>query len=223
LGRTNIGDAKTVALAAALEKNSTLKYLVLRCTNIGDAGAVALAAALENNLTLKYLDLGCIGVGDAGIVKLAAALEKNSALENLDLGENNIGDAGVVALAKALEKNSTLKSLYFNRYNIRYAAAAALSSIWEILAWNRTSKSSKAQIVAAFYILRPRIPPELIIQVLESAVAPRPGLRFIILETIREFEERQRLADKQRKGPRTTSGGTTLVTTPPTKIRRTRT
>jgi hypothetical protein len=144
-------------------------------------------------------------------------------LEGLILRSNNIGETEATMLATALEKNLTLKWLNLKLNNIGDAGAEALTSIQEITAWNRTFKSTKAQIVAAFYALRPlcpQLPVELLIQILEHAIAPRPGLRFIILETIRKFEEWQRLADEPGKRPRTTSDAVPEAT-PPTKTLRT--
>ena len=53
-----IGDAGAVAMAASLEKNSTLTSLNI-VNAIGAAGAIAMAAALEKNSTLTDMNLYC--------------------------------------------------------------------------------------------------------------------------------------------------------------------
>ena len=80
------------ALAAALEKNSTLTSIDLSYNNIGDEGVASMAAALEKNSTLTSIDLRANDIGVEGAASLAAALEKNSTLTSLDLQLNEIGE-----------------------------------------------------------------------------------------------------------------------------------
>ena len=98
-------------LAAALEKNSTLTSIDLRCNQVGDKGLASLAAALKKNSTLTRLDLIYNEIGPEGAVGLAAALEKNTTVTSLDLSENRIGDEGAASMAAALEKNYALEVL----------------------------------------------------------------------------------------------------------------
>ena len=100
-----IGDVGARALAASLEKNTTLTDLGLDDNEIGDDGAKALAASLEKNTTLEVLDLDDNEIGDDGARALAASLEKNTTLMTLDLHGNGIGDDCARALAASLEKN----------------------------------------------------------------------------------------------------------------------
>eukprot|EP00900_Chrysochromulina_parva_P006822 jgi/Chrpa1/16140/Chrysochromulina_OHIO_Genome00021933-RA len=99
------------ALAASLERKTTLKELNLSMNGIGDDGARALATSLERNMTLETLDLRRSGIGADGARALAASLERNKTLETLDLRRNDIGDDGARALAASLEKNTTLVKL----------------------------------------------------------------------------------------------------------------
>ena len=83
-----IGDVGARALAASLEKNTTLTDLGLDDNEIGDDGARALAASLEKNTTLMTLDLHGNGIGDDCARALAASLEKNMLEHRLRLEKN---------------------------------------------------------------------------------------------------------------------------------------
>ncbi len=78
---------------------------------IGDAGTVALAAALRmatgsesgSHVVLEEIDLSSCNVGDAGAEALALAIASNpDCLRQLDLSNNKITDAGAIALGRAL-------------------------------------------------------------------------------------------------------------------------
>ena len=81
-----IGLRKAVAVAGALERNTTLMTLNLRDNGLGEAGGAAVAGALERNTTLTTLDLGSHRLGEAGGAAVAGALERNTTLTTLDLG-----------------------------------------------------------------------------------------------------------------------------------------
>jgi hypothetical protein len=70
------------AVCAALIASVSLKSPCSSDCRVGDTGAVALAVALEKNTTLRTLHVGK-EVGDAGASALAAALEKNTTLQYL--------------------------------------------------------------------------------------------------------------------------------------------
>ena len=106
-----IGDAGAMALATALQTNTSLKALDLRLNKIGDAGAKDLATALHTNTSLTTLDLHGNIIRDAGAKDLATALLTNISLTTLDLHGNVIGDAGAMALADMLRHNKTLRRL----------------------------------------------------------------------------------------------------------------
>ncbi len=72
------------AVCAALIASVSLKSPCSSGCRVGDTGAVALAVALEKNTTLHTLYVGK-KVGDAGVAALAAALEKNTTLQYLHL------------------------------------------------------------------------------------------------------------------------------------------
>ena len=131
LDANEIGDDGARALAASLEKNTTLVVLDLYGNKIGDDGARALAASLERNTTLTTLDLNGNKIGDDGARALAASLEKNTTLEVLDLDDNEIGDDGARALAASLEKNTTLMTLDLHGNGIGDDGARALAASLE--------------------------------------------------------------------------------------------
>jgi hypothetical protein len=103
-----------------------LEELQLVGNVVGDDGACHLAAALERNKTLKSLYLDYNNIASDGARYLAAALERKSTLMELRLSSNNIADDGARHLAAALERNCTLTSLYLGDNNIAEAAEAAL-------------------------------------------------------------------------------------------------
>jgi hypothetical protein len=74
--------------------------------------ARALAAALNKNATLKILRLWHDNIGNEGARAFAAALVKNATLSSLTLADNNISTEGERSLAEALGRNATLTSLH---------------------------------------------------------------------------------------------------------------
>jgi len=139
LGANLIGDGGCVALAKAMEVNSslqTLEYVV--------AGVRVRLVVLGNCAMLMRGDVSCsLGdnhIGEGGGMALGEALEVNSSLQTLEyviggvrlrlvvlgncamlmrgdvscsLSNNRIGEGGGVALAKALEVNSSLQTLAY--------------------------------------------------------------------------------------------------------------
>ena len=93
-----------MAIANALEANTTLKELDLSDNSIGAEGAKAIARALEKNKTLTALDLRDNNIGDEGAIAIANALRENYSIriKRLNLNLNNIGDDGAIAIAKAV-------------------------------------------------------------------------------------------------------------------------
>jgi hypothetical protein len=89
--------------------------------DIGDAGTVALAAALRmavgsesgNRVVLEEIDLSSCNVGDAGAEAIALAIASNpGCLRQLDLSNNKITDAGAMALGRALVDACGLGSVF---------------------------------------------------------------------------------------------------------------
>jgi len=121
-GNDAIGDAGTVALAAALRlaiitdnrnaignDDTVLDELDLSSCNVGDAGAEALALALSSNPgCLLRLNLADNEISDAASKSLARALVEarcgsGVVFEEIILDNNvGIGDEGAVALAEAM-------------------------------------------------------------------------------------------------------------------------
>ena len=126
-----------VALADALQHNSTLQSLDLSNKGIDVEKAVALADSLQHNSTLQSLDLRNNSIGDKGTVVLADALHYNSVLQSLYLSNNSIGDEGAVALAEALHQNSIFQSLNLDNNSISSVGATAIA---QSLYYNSTLK-----------------------------------------------------------------------------------
>ncbi|CAK0791436.1 unnamed protein product [Prorocentrum cordatum] len=101
----------TVALSAALAKNTVLKTVVLRECEINDAGVEAIAAALEQNESVEELDLQQNNITTNGVIALSKGLAKNRGVRTLNLlGQTQkvIGDDAVEALIAMFEQNTTL-------------------------------------------------------------------------------------------------------------------
>merc|ERR1719401_589381 len=101
----------TLALSAALAKNTVLKTLVLRDCEISDDGVRAIAAALEHNEAIEELDLQQNHITTSGVIALAKGLEKNRGVRTLNLlGQTQkvIGDDAVEALIAMFDHNTTL-------------------------------------------------------------------------------------------------------------------
>jgi len=108
-----ICDDGATAIADALKVNITLTELNLFGNNIGDKGALALADALKVNKTLTRLDLDCNFISDEGAKLIADALKINNTLTELDLSVNWHSDEGAKALLEALRVNETLIKFLF--------------------------------------------------------------------------------------------------------------
>ncbi|XP_044166490.1 protein NLRC3-like [Acropora millepora] len=116
--KDRIGPLGASALARALKKNSTLKWLLLGFNSIGNFGALAFADALKTNSTLTHLDLHYNHIGDFGIEAIFKALQCNHVMTHLGLGFNVISDSGAEALAGALQLPATQLS-YLDLYGCK--------------------------------------------------------------------------------------------------------
>jgi len=120
-----------LAVARALEKNTTVEILKIKVKMWGEFGLLCFwrrgcgcawffvdscCFVLEVGGLIAVLIICCtseapcleIKVDDAGAAALARALEKNTTLQALKI---KVDDAGAAALARALEKNTTLRTL----------------------------------------------------------------------------------------------------------------
>ena len=87
---------------------------------MGSVGAMAIASALEQNSTLERLDLSHCDIDDDGIQKLANSLKSNnSALQYLYLEGNYISSVGVCALLKCVYDTSSMGSLWGSNHSLR--------------------------------------------------------------------------------------------------------
>ncbi len=86
-----------------MTKNSTLNSIYLPYTGISVRTAVALAAALETNTSLTRIELGSNNLLAAGGTALAEALLTNRTLRNVQIGGTVVGDEAARAFAAVLE------------------------------------------------------------------------------------------------------------------------
>ena len=76
---------------------------------------MALAGALEVNTSLTALDLRSTSVGnDVGAEALGRALRVNTSLTSLNISDNSFTPAGIVALVDAIQDNAFLVSVSYN-------------------------------------------------------------------------------------------------------------
>lgn len=120
LRNNDIPACAVFTIAAALEKNTSLKYLDLSDHYLrGDdrfAHWDALSVALRSNKTLETLVLARVVDNDDELLHVISALEYNTSLKMLVLISDpayhlRIGPGVAEAIAKVLRKNTTLKYL----------------------------------------------------------------------------------------------------------------
>ena len=87
---------------------------------IGVSGAASLSQALEVNSSLTNLDLRCNSIGDSGAASLSQALAVNSSLTNLDLSWNSIGASGATALSHVSTVNTTVHVVFVNEDKVMH-------------------------------------------------------------------------------------------------------
>ena len=114
LSNSHFSMENVVSLASILRDQSKciLTRLVLRDCHISGQGASELAAALCKNSTLKYLDLNHNPIGVEGASSMSDMLQGNSSLEELRLCDDSVGEEGVHQLNNILKHNQTLRKLW---------------------------------------------------------------------------------------------------------------
>ena len=100
------------------QSKSTLTRLVLRDCHISGQGASELAAALCRNSTLKYLNLDHNPIGVEGACSMSDMLQHNTSLEDLHLCDDSVGEEGVHQLINSLKHKKTVRRLWLPmKYN----------------------------------------------------------------------------------------------------------
>lgn len=150
------GDIFAQAVALALQRNCSLRQVVLAHDHISAKGAEALAEALQQNRQLTELVLDHNQLGFRGAEVLGKALRRNQTLIHLDLGNNCIGYKGAEELAKCFRLNQTtrLQKLLLPFNNIKDKGAEALafalpSSLQHLDLTSNDLRESAAEVLAA--------------------------------------------------------------------------
>jgi len=145
LSSNPISVEQIIALANALEKNTTLKIIDLSTIRFGYKNiqgsydvSKAIADALKKNTTLTEIYLDENYIEDEGIKTIAEMLKDNKTLRILTLGINEFGAEGAKAIASALAVNTTLITLDLNQ-NFTLGNEG-IKAIAEALKKNRTLK-----------------------------------------------------------------------------------
>jgi Ran GTPase-activating protein (RanGAP) involved in mRNA processing and transport len=106
-----IGNGGASLLARSLGNNASpnLKRLSLSYCGIGDDGFLTLISALEQNTSLLYLDLRCShGIGERAFLALAESLPEIKTLQRIDLRWCTGLDSNMPLLLAGLRKNTNL-------------------------------------------------------------------------------------------------------------------
>ena len=84
----------------------------LSCNRLGDPGCVAVADALEKNTSLKVLRISRTGVGPKGAFTLGFSLQhRDQPLDELDFSGNRVGAVGARSLLRAVRDSRGSLSL----------------------------------------------------------------------------------------------------------------
>ncbi len=125
-GNVEISAEGARAVAAMLYCNSTLCVLDLSNTSIADAGADSLATVLQQCRTLTSLNVAFAEISPLGLAKIASMLEQNGSLTTLDVSSNGAFDAvGLRSLVTSLLRNATLSTLELNSCSLVCATPPA--------------------------------------------------------------------------------------------------
>ena len=117
LGSNDLGETSCVAIAGALERNTTLTELDLSRNFLGEGFGVAVAGAVERNTTLMTLNLRYNYLSEVGGAVVAGVLRGTPRSRHWILGTMVLEK--VVAIIGSLERNTTLTIL-----NLRYIILA---------------------------------------------------------------------------------------------------
>ena len=133
-GRT-FGETEALALARAMEPNSTLEELYASGHALGLAGAEALGAAIARHPALRVLCLGDEtfgadredGTPSEAMMALTRRLPENSSLATLDCERKGIGPVTLAAMLPYLLQHQALTELKLGQNGFGCAGARALA------------------------------------------------------------------------------------------------
>ena len=97
------GDS-AMELAVCLEKNHSIKTLIMAHNAFGDLPSQFLGDALTRNDTLMHLDLSFNGVSPSAAMVIASSLRVNKSICLLNLSGNTIGKRGAESLMQSLRR-----------------------------------------------------------------------------------------------------------------------
>ena len=110
-------DEGCIALASAMEENSTLRQLNVRgCDNsiIGSKAAKAIANTFANNTSLKEWSMNSVGIDDEGAAAIAHALKQDNSTLQTMIFQKIVGNTqrAFLAFMGMLQENITLERVY---------------------------------------------------------------------------------------------------------------
>ncbi|KAK3759584.1 hypothetical protein RRG08_020951, partial [Elysia crispata] len=130
-----LNDNDAVSITQILERNTTIKTLVLNHNEFREEGGVLLGEAIARNTTLEDIDLSWNHLRRCGAIGIARGLQENLALRTVNLAWNGFGFEGCLAIGDMLTSNHTITELDLacNRIN-----PPALLELLRGLSVNRT-------------------------------------------------------------------------------------
>ena len=127
----DIGAGGAIAIANALQTNSTITTVALSRNDIGPEGAEAILRSLEHNPTITGVYLDGNDLGLKGAEAAGHMLQYNNTITTLSLENNDIGDEGAAAILRALEHNFSITALYLRGNGISVEEREAIEFLVE--------------------------------------------------------------------------------------------
>ena len=110
-----IGDSPVRIIAEMLQRRGfSVQDVQLIGCEVSDVGAMALAEALQSNTTLTKLGLSANLITDVGVTALCTSLSTESRLSDFQIGYNPFSEEGFQAIAEALNRGVAFETLYIH-------------------------------------------------------------------------------------------------------------
>ena len=136
----NLGEAEGVAIAKAIEVNTSVQTIDLGNNNLGAVAGAAILKAMAVNTSVQSIDLRGNELSEAGGVAIAKAIEVNTSVQTIALSNNKLGKVAGAAILKAMEVNTTVTYIDVCDNGIPYETVSAINAAAE-----RNAQSAKEQ------------------------------------------------------------------------------
>eukprot|EP00039_Didymoeca_costata_P031126 m.33249 g.33249 ORF g.33249 m.33249 type:complete len:795 (+) comp8507_c0_seq1:292-2676(+) len=136
LSRNKLASAGAIALAEALEANTTLVCLKLSENEIDEKGGLALGKALRSNKSLAELDLEQNDLGSEGTTGILEGMRENKHLQTLNLNSNGLGSACWDSIIACITDNESLAHIQLG--NNMLGMESGIEGLRDALQQNKT-------------------------------------------------------------------------------------